>query len=104
MSTLPEMAHALRALDPPATQYGLSESNSSEGVYVRAMEDYGWAITFTYECGRNGVDITYAELVGRGSVIVVPLSFFESKDLDMVAEEIQYALKAKRVYEREEAR
>jgi hypothetical protein len=98
MTTLVEMAHALRALDPVAVkpiEYGLHEDNSAEGVYVRACEDYGWSICFTYECGPDGVEITFAELVGRGSSITVPLSFFESKDLDMVAEEIQVELNEK---------
>jgi hypothetical protein len=98
MTTLVEMAHALRALDPVAVkpiEYGLHEDNSAEGTYIRAMEDYGWAVKFTYECGPDGAEVTFAELVGRGASITVPLSFFESKDLDMVAEEIQVELNEK---------
>ena len=94
-STLLAMSTLHTQPKPAPIKYGLTESNSAEGEFVRAMEDYGWAVRFTYECGRDGVRITYAELCGRGLSIVVPLSFFESKDVDMVAEEILYDLTEK---------
>ena len=86
-------------LSPKPLEYGLHEDNSAEGTYIRAMEDYGWAVTFTYECGRDGFEITYAELCGRGSSIVVPLSFFTASDLDMVADEIRCELNEKHATE-----
>ena len=88
---------ALNALEGimPAPIYGLTESNSSEGTFLRQMEDYGWSCEFSYELSREGIEISYAELVGREQRIVVPLRFFTCKDLDMVAEEIQVALNEK---------